>query len=199
MNPRSGSLRQLLVALRVMIVLTVLVGVAYPAAVTAVGALALPRQAAGSPVSVDGTVVGSTLIGQSFADDAGNALPEWFQSRPSAGAYDGRASGGSNLGPNSPALVDSVAGHAAAVGTGGAVPADALTASASGLDPHISPAYARLQVARVAEARGLREADVAALVESKMNGRDLGFLGEPTVNVLELNIALATLDTDEGD
>ena len=199
MNPRSGSLRQLLVALRVMIVLTVLVGVAYPAAVTAVGALALPRQAAGSPVSVDGTVVGSTLIGQSFADDAGNALPEWFQSRPSAGAYDGRASGGSNLGPNSPALVDSVAGRAAAVGTGGAVPADALTASASGLDPHISPAYARLQVARVAEARGLREADVAALVESKMNGRDLGFLGEPTVNVLELNIALATLDTDEGD
>ena len=199
MNPRSGSLRQLLVALRVMIVLTVLVGVAYPAAVTAVGALALPRQAAGSPVSVDGTVVGSTLIGQSFADDEGNALPEWFQSRPSAGAYDGRASGGSNLGPNSSALVDSVAARAAAAGTGGAVPADALTASASGLDPHISPAYARLQMARVAAARGLREADVAALVESKINGRDLGFLGEPTVNVLELNIALATLDTDEGD
>jgi len=198
-SPRQ-SLRTAGVAVRAMAVLTVVLGVGYAAVVTGVGQLALPAKADGSLVSVDGQVVGSSLIGQSFQDADGAALPEWFQSRPSAAGdgYDASASSGSNLGPENPDLVAAIEERRAAIAASDGVdpadvPADALTASASGLDPHISPEYARLQVARVAEARGVPEQEVADLVEGHVQGRDLGYLGEPTVNVLELNIALAGL------
>ncbi|ALD13772.1 potassium-transporting ATPase subunit KdpC [Clavibacter capsici] len=198
-SPRQ-SLRTAGVAVRAMAVLTVVLGVGYTAVVTGIGQLALPAQADGSLVSVDGKVVGSSLIGQSFQDSDGAALPEWFQSRPSAAGdgYDASASSGSNLGPENEDLVSSIEDRKAAIAESdgvdpAAIPADALTASASGLDPHISPEYARLQVARVAEARGIPEQRVADLVEQHVQARDLGYLGEPTVNVLELNIALAGL------
>ncbi|KZC95068.1 MULTISPECIES: potassium-transporting ATPase subunit KdpC [Clavibacter] len=198
-SPRQ-SLRTAGVAVRAMAVLTVVLGVGYTAVVTGIGQLALPAQADGSLVSADGQVVGSSLIGQSFQDSDGAALPEWFQSRPSAAGdgYDGTASSGSNLGPENDTLVSSIADRKAAIAASdgvdpASIPADALTASASGLDPHISPEYAREQVARVAEARGIPEQEVARLVDQHVQGRDLGYLGEPTVNVLELNIALAGL------
>jgi len=148
--------------------------------------------------TADGDIVGSALIGQSFTDAAGDPLPEWFQPRPSAAGdgYDAGASSGSNLGPENPDLIAAIEDRKAQVaGFDGVaesdVPVDAVTASGSGLDPHISPEYALQQVARVAAARGLDEADVRALVESRIQPRDLGYLGEPTVNVLELNLALA--------
>lgn len=198
-SPRQ-SLRTAGVAVRAMAVLTVVLGVGYTAVLTGIGQLAMPAAANGSLVAVDGEVVGSSLIGQSFADADGAALPEWFQSRPSAAGdgYDAAASSGSNLGPENPDLVASIEERRAAIAASDGVdprtiPADALTASASGLDPHISPEYARLQVARVAWARGIPEREVASLVEDHVQGRDLGYLGEPTVNVLELNIALAGL------
>ncbi|NQX17073.1 potassium-transporting ATPase subunit KdpC [Rathayibacter sp. VKM Ac-2857] len=198
-SPRSG-LRQYAVALRALIVLTLALGVVYPLVVTGIGQLALPRQANGSMLAVDGRDVGSSLIGQSFTDADGQPLPEWFQSRPSAAgdSYDASASSGSNLGPSNEDLVASIRERRAAIAAfdgvdPAAVPADALTASASGLDPQISPAYAELQVARVAAARGLPEASVRALVDGAVQGRDLGVLGEETVNVLELNLALARL------
>ncbi len=190
--------RQTLVALRALLILTVVLGIGYPLAVTAIGQVALPNQANGQLLRVDGQVVGSAIIGQSFTDADGTPLPEWFQSRPSAAGsgYDAGASSGSNYGPHNADLLAAIADRRAAIealdGTSD-IPADALTASASGLDPHISPEYARLQVPRVAEARGLDQAVVSRLVESFVQGRDLGYLGEPTVNVLELNIALAKL------
>lgn len=178
---------------------TVLLGVVYPAAVTGIAQLIAPAAANGSLVRIDGQVVGSALLGQSFTDSEGNALPEWFQSRPSATSYDASASGGSNLGPENPDLVAMLDERLARIAAReqvpvAEIPADAVTASASGLDPHISPAYALLQVARVARERGLDEDDVRALVESMIQSRDLGYLGEPTVNVLALNIALAGMD-----
>jgi len=183
-----------------MLILTVVLGVGYTAVITGIGQAALPAQANGSLVEVDGEAVGSRLIGQSYTDEGGAALPEWFQSRPSAAGdgYDGGASSGSNYGPESEELLALVEEREAAIVELEGVdrreiPADALTASASGLDPHISSAYALLQVDRVAEARGLAEARVRALVEEHTQGRDLGYLGEETVNVLELNIALAEL------
>jgi K+-transporting ATPase ATPase C chain len=193
------------VALRAMLVLTAVLGVAYPAAITLIGQVALPAQANGSLVTgPDGTVVGSALIGQSFTATDGTALPEWFQSRPSAAGdgYDGAASSGSNLGPENADLVDAIGNRRAAIGDldgvpGAQIPADAVTASASGLDPHISPAYARLQVQRVADARDLPDADVSALVDAAVQRPDLGYLGEPTVNVLNLNLALAKLESDQ--
>ncbi|MBM7411975.1 K+-transporting ATPase ATPase C chain [Clavibacter michiganensis] len=198
-SPRQ-SLRTAGVAVRAMAVLTVVLGVGYTAVVTGVGQLALPAQADGSLVSADGQVVGSSLIGQSFQDSDGDALPEWFQSRPSAAGdgYDASASSGSNLGPENDDLVTSIEDRKAAIAESDGVdpatiPADALTASASGLDPHISPEYAREQVARIASARGIPEQQVERLVDEHVQGRDLGYLGEPTVNVLELNIALAGL------
>ncbi|MDQ0745039.1 K+-transporting ATPase ATPase C chain [Clavibacter sp. B3I6] len=198
-SPRQ-SLRTAGTAVRAMAVLTVILGVGYTAVVTGVGQLALSAQADGSPVSADGRVVGSSLIGQSFTDADGTALPEWFQSRPSAAGdgYDAAASSGSNLGPENADLVAAIEERRAAIAASDGVdpstiPADALTASASGLDPHISAEYARLQVARVASARGIPEQEVAGLVEQHVQARDLGYLGEPTVNVLELNIALAGL------
>lgn len=188
------------VALRGMLVLTVVLGLAYPLAVTAIGQIALPAQANGSLVRNGGDVVGSAFIGQSFTDAAGEPLPEWFQSRPSAAGdgYDGGASSGSNLGPENDDLIAAIEERKArVVELDGVeepdVPADAVTASASGLDPHISPEYALLQVDRVADARGLDEAEVRALVEDHIQAPDLGFLGEPTVNVLRLNLELAEL------
>ena len=199
MSVRTLS-RQYGVALRAMLVATALLGVAYTALVTGVGQLALGTRADGSVVEVDGRAVGSSLVGQSFTDADGAALPEWFQSRPSAAGdgYDASASSGSNLGPESDDLAAAVEERRAAIVASdgvdpASVPVDALTASASGLDPDVSPAYARLQVERVAAARDLPVAEVSALVEQHVLGRDLGYLGEPTVDVLELNVALAAL------
>jgi len=193
-------LRQTLTALRALIIFTLVLGIGYPLVITGIGQLALGAQANGSLITSDGQTVGSALIGQSFTDKDGNALPQWFQSRPSAAGagYDGGASSGSNFGPENPKLVTAIGDRQSAIAkddgvTIGQIPADAVTASASGLDPHISPAYARLQVARVAAARGIPEQKVSDLVESMIQQRDLGYLGEPTVNVLQLNIALAKL------
>ncbi|MGX5680293.1 potassium-transporting ATPase subunit KdpC [Schumannella luteola] len=194
-------LRQSWTALRALLVFTVVLGLGYPLAVTVIGQVAFPTQANGSLERIDGRVVGSALLGQSFTDADGEPLREWFQSRPSAAGagYDGGASSGSNLGPNNPDLVFAIEERRLAIaefeGVDPAlVPADAVTTSASGLDPHISPEYALLQVPRVAEARGIDEGDVRELVESMIQERDLGYLGEPTVNVLQLNIALAETD-----
>lgn len=184
-----------------MLVLTVALGVVYPLAITAVGQLGLPWQANGSPVTAGGTTVGSALIGQSFSSDTGAPLAEWFQPRPSAAGdgYDAAASSGSNWGPENKDLIDAIAARKAAIATAdgvtpGSIPADALTASSSGLDPQISPANALMQVERVATARGVSAQSVRSLVESKIQGRDLGILGDPTVNVLQLNVALAEMD-----
>jgi K+-transporting ATPase ATPase C chain len=187
------------VAIRAMLVLTLVLGVGYTLVVTGIGQLLMPFQANGSPLADD---KGSSLIGQSFADADGEALPEYFQSRPSAAGdgYDGAGSSGSNLGPENPDLVTAISERQAAIAeregvSPDAVPADAVTASGSGLDPHISVAYALLQVPRVAEERGLPEQQVRDLVESRIQGRDLGFLGEERINVAELNLAL---DEQEG-
>ena len=207
MNPLRGAWRRYWVALRAMLVFTVVLGAAYTLTVTAITQLTLPAAANGSTVSSDGRIVGSALIGQSFTDAAGKPLPQWFQSRPSAatapgstgkGGYDAGASTGSNLAASNPAQQKAVDQRTRVIETTDGVmpsqiPDDAITASGSGLDPHISPAYALLQVKRVAEARGLPEEAVRRLVESRIQGRDLGYLGEPTVNVLQLNLALAGL------
>jgi len=192
------TFRQTWTAVRALLILTVVLGIGYPLAITGIGQLALNNNANGQLVRVDDEVVGSALIGQSFADADGVALPEWFQSRPSAAGYNAAASSGSNYGPENEDLLAAIDERQAAIEeldgvTLAEIPGDALTASASGLDPHISPEYARLQVPRVAEARGLSEQEVSDLVESMVQGRDLGYLGEPTVNVLLLNIALAKL------
>lgn len=192
------SLRHLGVAARAMLLATLILGIAYTAVITGVGQVVLPAQADGSLVrDPGGQVVGSALIGQSFTDADGAALPQYFQSRPSAAGsgYDGAASSGSNLGPENSDLVTAIGERQAAIAAAdgvavGEIPADAVTASGSGLDPHISPAYAKLQVARVAAARGLDPAVVSALVDQHTSSRDLGFLGEPRVDVLELNLAL---------
>jgi K+-transporting ATPase ATPase C chain len=199
MNTRTLA-RQYWVATKAMIVFTIVLGVGYTAVITGVGQLVAPARADGSLVTVDGRAVGSALIGQSFTDKDGAALPEWFQSRPSAAGdgYDAAASSGSNYGPESADLLAAVTERRAAIAAENGVapssiPADAVTASGSGLDPHISPAYALLQVDRVATARGLDVDRVKLLVESAVQGRDAGYLGEETVNVLTLNIALAEL------
>lgn len=190
-----GTVRTWTVALR-LLVLAVVATVAYTAVITVIGQVALPAQANGSLVTSGGRTIGSALIGQSFTDGKGKALPQWFQSRPSAAGdgYDGGASSGSNLGPDNPDLVKAIEQRRAAIVADdgpGPVPVDALTASGSGLDPHISEAYALRQVARVAAARGIPEAQVRSLVERSVQAPDLGYLGQPTVNVLRLNLALA--------
>ncbi|MDN8549763.1 potassium-transporting ATPase subunit KdpC [Microbacterium sp. NM3R9] len=205
MSTARTAVRTTGVAVRAMLVFTLVLGLGYTLVITAVG-LALPAQANGSLLrDADGEVVGSALIGQSFTDADGAALPQYFQSRPSAAGdgYDAAASSGSNLGPNNADLVAAVAERREAVAAlegvaVDAVPADAVTASGSGLDPHISPAYAELQVARVAAERGLPEAEVRELVAAHTAGRDLGFLGEPRVNVVELNLALDGVAPDAG-
>ncbi len=198
-SPRS-TWPHLLVAVRALLVLTLVLGVGYPLVVTGLGRV-LPARADGSPVTdASGAVVGSSLIGQAFTDADGAPLPEYVQSRPSAAGdgYDAAASGGSNLGPENPDLVAAVEERRAAVadleGVDPAdVPADAVTASGSGLDPHISPEYAALQVPRVAAERGLAEDEVTALVAGATTGPDLGYLGQESVNVLALNLALDAL------
>jgi len=183
-------LRDLKTALLALLGLTVLTGVLYPLAITGIAQLAFPGPANGSLVVVDGVVRGSRLIGQDWRGD------RWFHGRPSATSpapYGTMPSGGSNLGPTNPALAAAIAERAAALraeGVSGPLPADLLTASASGLDPHVSPDGARIQVERVARARGLDPERVRRLVEEHVEGRELGLLGEPRVNVLELNLAL---------
>ena len=194
-----GTLRRYTAALRTLLVLTVVTGLLYPLLVTAVGAVALRGRADGSLISSGGQPVGSALIGQPFTDAKGVALPRWFQTRPTAypdSPYDGAASAASNLGPDNADLLKTVQQRRAAVAAANGVPpadvpSDALTASGSGLEPYISPAYAALQVDRVARARGLSADRVRALVAANTAGRQLGFLGEPRVNVVTLNAALA--------
>lgn len=188
----SSVLRQLWPALRAMLVLTVICGFVYPLALTGFAQVAVHHKANGSLIEVDGTIVGSSLIGQSFDGKA-----QYFQSRPSAAGdgYDPLASGASNLGPNSPELLKQIEDRRrAAAALDGTEPADvapdALEASGSGLDPDISPQYAAQQVARVARVRGLTQDAVRRLVARYTQGRMLGFLGAPAVNVLELNLAL---------
>jgi len=184
--------KELRTGLGFLVCMTVLLGLAYPLAVTALGQALFPWQASGSPLAREGTVVGSALIGQTFT------APGYFWGRPSATApqaYNALASAGSNLGPSNPALTEAVASRLASLreadpGHTAAVPVDLVTASGSGLDPHVSPAAAFSQVGRVAKARGLTEEAVRALVESHLEGRQFGVLGEPRVNVLELNLAL---------
>ncbi|MFF2370561.1 potassium-transporting ATPase subunit KdpC [Agromyces sp. NPDC058110] len=201
MSTTRNTARTHWVAVRAMLVFTVVLGVGYTLAVTAIGQLALPAQANGSVIRDDsGEAVGSSLIGQSFTDAEGAPLPEWFQSRPSAAGdgYDGGASSGSNYGPENADLIAAITDRKAQIAESDGVdeseiPADAVTASSSGLDPHISPEYAMQQVARVAAARNLPEAEVRSLVEAHTQARDLGYLGDPIVNVLELNLALERL------
>lgn len=194
------KMRQTWTAVRALLIFSCVLGVGYPLVVTGIGQLAFGNNANGQLLRVDGDVVGSALIGQSFTDADGSALPEWFQSRPSAAGdgYDGGASSGSNYGPENEELIAAIGDRQSAIEgldhvAASDIPADAVTASGSGLDPHISPEYALLQVPRVAAARDLDEGAVRDLVTSMIRGRDLGYLGEPTVNVLQLNIALAKL------
>jgi len=197
--------RQYGAALRTLAVFTVLLGLAYPLAMTAVAQVLAPGNADGSLVGRGSRVVGSDLIGQSFTDAKGRPLPRYFQSRPSAAGdgYDPLATSASNLGPENHDLIKAVRDRRATVAqfdgvAPSRVPPDALLASGSGLDPDISPAYARLQVDRVARQRGLSTAQVLSLVRSHTEGRPLGFLGEPRVNVLELNLALDGLPAAGG-
>lgn len=179
-------------AISLFVLLSALTGIAYPLAVTGVARIAFPDQAAGSLILQDGKPVGSRLIGQNFSD------PAHFWGRPSATApqpYNAAASSGSNQGPLNPALADAVKARIAALRAAdpanqAPIPADLVTASASGLDPHISPAAAVWQAGRVAKARGLPETEVAKLIDAHTAGRQWGVFGEPRVNVLELNLAL---------
>jgi K+-transporting ATPase ATPase C chain len=184
--------RQLAPALVLFAAFTVLTGLVYPFVVTGVAQVAFPGRADGSLLERDGEIVGSRLIAQGFSG------PRYFHPRPSAAGegYDAMASSASNLGPTNDELISAARERAAAyrtangLGAGAGVPIDAVTSSGSGLDPQISPANARLQAARVASARGIPLVDVLALVDEHTDGRSLGFLGEPGVNVLELNLAL---------
>lgn len=185
-------LKQLCPALRITVFLTVLTGLIYPAVVTGLCQLLFSKQANGSLVIQKGQIIGSSLLGQNFI------RPEYFHPRPSAAGndgYDPTASGGSNLGPTSQKLYDRVKAAAAQFRKenpdySGLIPADALTASGSGLDPDISVANAEAQAARVAKARRIGRSTVDRLIASATQGRDLGFLGEPRVNVLKLNLQL---------
>lgn len=188
----STLTRQLSAALRMLLALTVVCGVAYPLVVLGVGQVVAHGQANGSLLEREGTVVASSSLGQQVTD------PQWFQGRRSASDYAGNTSGGTNLGTNDPKQAQALSTAAddfvkANPLASGPPPDDAFTASASGLDPDISPAYATRQVSRVASARTLTTAQVQALVDAHTEGRLLGFLGEPRVNVTELNLALAGL------
>ena len=183
---------QILPGLRIKIFMTILVGVVYPLAITGICQLVFPRQSNGSLITAGGKVIGSELIGQNFA------RPEYFQPRPSAAGndgYDATASGGSNYGPTNQKLVDRVKPSIDKFRKEnpdytGPIPSDLVTASASGLDPHISPESARAQALRVAKARGIAAVQLERLIRDFTEGPDLGFLGEARVNVLKLNVAL---------
>lgn len=188
-------------AISLFVLLTVVTGVLYPLAVTGIAKLVFPEAAEGSLIRVDGKPVGSTLIGQSFT------APDYFWGRPSATApypNNAAASSGSNQGPLNPALLDAVKGRIAALKAADPdnakpIPLDLVTASGSGLDPHISPAAAQYQVDRVARARNLQPKAVEALVAQSTEGRQWGVFGEPRVNVLELNLALDSLHPRSGN
>jgi len=184
-------LAQLWPALRMTLVLTVLTGMLYPALVTGIAKAIFPRRANGSLIELNGKIAGSELIGQKFT------RPEYFQDRPSGAGdgYDAANSGATNLGPTNQKLVERIKADADKFrrenpGFSGPIPADLLTSSGSGLDPHISPASAYAQAARVAKARGVAEDQIRKLVASAIEPRQLAFLGEPRVNVLEINLAL---------
>jgi potassium-transporting ATPase KdpC subunit len=204
MSRLPALLRQHIAALRGLLVFTVICGVGYPLVVLGIAQVAFHHQANGSLVSYKGQVVGSSLLCQEFTDAKGNPLPQYFQPRPSNAVNaavktdygcDPGFSAASNLGPNNPALVQLIKTRKAQVAkfnhvSPASVPPDAVTASASGLDPDISPGYAYLQVNRIAAARHVTASSVHALVTQFVQGRTLGFLGEPRVDVLTLNIAL---------
>jgi len=183
-------LKQIYPAFAITIVLTLLLGIIYPLVITAVATVIFPRQAAGSLIEKNGRVIGSSLIGQPFSGS------EYFHSRPSAAGdgYDATASGGTNLGPASRKLFETNVKPAAEAlreeNPGVPIPVDLVTSSASGLDPHITPAAAEFQVPRVAKRRGMTADEVRRLVREHTEGRQFGLLGEPRVNVLELNLAL---------
>jgi len=184
-----GLVKNLRIAIGMTVVTTVLLGLAYPLAITAVSQAIFPDRANGQLIDRNSAVVGSRLIGQAFSS------PGYFRPRPSATAtpYDAANSGGSQLGPTNKRLIDAVRANVEAArreNPGAPVPIDLVTASASGFDPHLSPAAADFQVPRVARARGLPEAEVRRLVAEHTEGRQFGFLGEARVNVLELNLAL---------
>ena len=183
-------INQIRPAITLTLAFTLLTGLAYPLAVTGIGQAAFPAQANGSRVEQGGVIIGSSLIGQPFS------RPGYFWPRPSATGsepYNASASSGSNYGPTDARLVERVAGAVAAYGGAAPIPADAVTASGSGLDPHITPENARLQVARVAAARGVDAAEIEQLLATMTEAPLLGILGEPRVNVLALNLALDRL------
>jgi K+-transporting ATPase ATPase C chain len=181
-------MRDLLTALLMTLVTTVLFGLAYPLAITGLAQVIFPENANGQLIrAADGTVIGSRLLGQPFVS------PGYFRSRPSAANYDATASSGSNLGPTNPKLIERIKADTArlqAENPGQPVPVDLITASGSGLDPHITPVAAEFQVPRVARERGMSEDELRQLVNQYTEQRQFGFLGEPRVNVLELNLAL---------
>jgi K+-transporting ATPase ATPase C chain len=209
MNRLPVLVRQHIAALRALLVFTVLCGIIYPVVMFGVAQAAFHSQANGSTVSYNGKVVGSSLLCQEFTDAKGNPLPQYFQPRASNAVNaasttdygcDAGFSAASNLGPNNSTLLKTIQQRRAAVAafngvSPASVPPDAVTASASGLDPDISPQYAYLQVNRVAKARHLSPSAVRALVTANVQGRTLGFLGEPRVDVLNLNIALDKLSS----
>jgi potassium-transporting ATPase KdpC subunit len=187
-------LAQLRPALFMLLLMTLVTGLIYPLAITGIGQVAFSSASNGSAVVSNNVVVGSSLIGQNWNSD------KYFWGRPSAAGkgYDAAASSGSNLGPTSKTLMDRIAGDFKRIQLSSntpSVPADAVTASGSGLDPHISPAFAYLQIARVAKTRGITEAQLKTVVADHVEIPALGFLGEPRVNVLLLNLALDTLNT----